>query len=146
MDIRALQKEIADLTAAKGFDDALNRTEALAKLALVHTEVSEATQLVKREWLDTGVSDALLRKVGIEIMDCVIRCLDFLNNIGQDGDQLFYDKMAENWARPYRYGTPYEKPDTIVPREGVLYNDPVCPSKGNAVMSPTLYAMCGFPG
>ena len=84
----------------------LNQVKALAKLALVHSEVSEATQCVledqssvtrrgeggKPEGLRTELADAHIRLFHLEAM------------ISANSEQELEAKMAYNECRPVRHG------------------------------------------
>ncbi len=83
------------MTDAKGFGADERRVWEM--LALIHTEVSEATDAYKKgEPLD---------HVGEELIDAIIRILHLLSVLNLDADQLFDDKMKKNWERPYKYNT-----------------------------------------
>ena len=87
--------QVRALTDAKGFSSEPERIWEM--LALIHTEVSEATDAYKKgEALD---------QVGEELIDAIIRILHLLSALGLDAEQLFEQKMAVNWQRPTKYGT-----------------------------------------
>ncbi len=87
--------EVRALADAKGFSSAAERIWEM--LALIHTEVSEATDAYKKgEPLD---------HVGEELIDAIIRILHLLSALGLDADALFEEKMARNWQRPQKYNT-----------------------------------------
>jgi NTP pyrophosphatase (non-canonical NTP hydrolase) len=85
-------REMAD---AKGFSSDPSRIWEM--LALIHTEVSEATDAYKK-----GES---LDKVGEELTDAIIRILHLLSALNLDSDDLFERKMAVNWSRPTKFNT-----------------------------------------
>ncbi len=87
--------EVRALADAKGFSSNMERVWEM--LALVHSEVSEATDAYKK-----GES---LDKVGEELIDAIIRILHLLSALGLDAEKLYQDKMAANWGRPVKYGT-----------------------------------------
>ncbi len=88
-------REVRALADAKGFGS--DETRIWEMLALIHTEVSEATNAYKKgEPLD---------HVGEELIDAVIRILHLLSALNLNPDELFDDKMKKNWARPYKYNT-----------------------------------------
>jgi NTP pyrophosphatase (non-canonical NTP hydrolase) len=66
-------------------------------LALIHTEVSEATDCYKK--------GEPLEAVGEELMDAIIRILHLLSALGLDAEAIYQHKMAVNWERPYKYNT-----------------------------------------
>ncbi len=88
-------REVRALTDAKGFGADESRIWEL--FALIHTEVSEATNAYKKgEPID---------HVGEELIDAVIRILHLLSALNLNPDELFDDKMKKNWERPYKYNT-----------------------------------------
>ncbi len=87
--------EVRAMCDAKGFSAAPERIWEM--LALIHTEVSEATDAYKKgEPLD---------HVGEELIDAIIRILHLVSALGLDAGTLFEAKMARNWERPYKYNT-----------------------------------------
>ncbi len=88
-------EEVRELVDAKGFSSDPERIWEM--LALIHTEISEATDAYKK-----GRS---VEEVGEELIDAIIRILHLLSALGLDADELFERKMKKNWARPYRYNT-----------------------------------------
>jgi NTP pyrophosphatase (non-canonical NTP hydrolase) len=87
--------EVRALCDAKGFSSAPERIWEM--LALIHTEVSEATDAYKK--------GEPLEHIGEELIDAVIRILHLVSALGLDADALFDAKMAHNWERPYKYNT-----------------------------------------
>ncbi len=101
--------EVWQLIEAKGFHAGRSNTrdDVLVRLCLVHTEVSEAAQEVKRHW--TGDGDSVVRaKVAEEIADVMIRLLDLCGCLGINLDSAIAAKHAKNAGRPHLYGTPKE--------------------------------------
>ncbi len=87
--------EVRAMCDAKGFSAAPERIWEM--LALIHTEVAEATDAYKKgEPID---------HVGEELIDAIIRILHLVSALGLDADALFDAKMARNWERPYKYNT-----------------------------------------
>ncbi len=87
--------EVRALVDAKGFSSDESRIWEM--LALIHSEISEATDAYKK--------GQPLEKVGEELIDAIIRILHLLSALGLDAEELYQKKMAENWKRPFRYGT-----------------------------------------
>ncbi len=88
-------KEVRALADAKGFSSETERIWEM--LALIHTEVSEATDAYKKgEPVD---------HVGEELVDAVIRILHLLSALDLDAEQIFQDKMKKNWERPFKFNT-----------------------------------------
>lgn len=87
--------EVREMADAKGFSASTERIWEM--LALIHTEISEATDAYKK--------GSELDKVGEELVDAIIRILHLLSALGLDAEELYQRKMEKNWARPYRYNT-----------------------------------------
>jgi NTP pyrophosphatase (non-canonical NTP hydrolase) len=87
--------EVREMADAKGFSSQEERIWEM--LALIHTEVSEATDAYKK--------GAEVDKVGEELIDAMIRILHLLSALGVDAEEIYQSKMEKNWARPYRYNT-----------------------------------------
>jgi len=88
-------REVRAMADAKGFSARPERIWEM--LALIHTEVSEATDAYKKgEPLET---------VGEELVDAIIRILHLLSALDMDAEGLFQHKMKVNWSRPHKYGT-----------------------------------------
>lgn len=87
--------EARELADGKGFSSDVER--AWEMLALIHSEVSEATDAYKK-----GSS---YDEVGTELADAMIRILHLCSALGVDIEALYQAKMAKNWERPYRYNT-----------------------------------------
>ena len=88
-------REVRELTDAKGFG--ADEARIWEMLALIHSEVGEATDAYKK-------GDPI-EHLGEELIDALIRILHLLSVLGLNPDDLFEDKMARNWARPYKYNT-----------------------------------------
>lgn len=96
--LNRLASEIVDWRTRQGFTmpASIDETDlTLSKLALVHSEVSEATEAVR-------VGD--LGNFTEEIADVVIRCLDITGTLGIDLEAAIRSKMLRNEARPHRNG------------------------------------------
>ena len=87
--------EVRALCEAKGFSAEHRRIWEM--LALIHSEISEASDCYKK--------GQPLEAMGEELIDAIIRILHLLSALDLDAEKLFQQKMAENWERPYRYGT-----------------------------------------
>ncbi len=98
MDTIGLNQKMAEVRAladGKGFSSDPARIWEM--LALIHTEVSEATDAYKKgETLD---------HVGEELIDAIIRILHLCSALDVDAEALFNAKMKKNWERPYKYNT-----------------------------------------
>jgi NTP pyrophosphatase (non-canonical NTP hydrolase) len=87
--------EVRALCEAKGFSADPERIWEM--LALIHTEVSEATDCYKK--------GEPLEAVGEELIDAIIRILHLLSALDLDAEAIYQHKMAVNWERPYKYNT-----------------------------------------
>lgn len=108
MTLSELQSEIWKDMEEKGFHTGkpADRLNTLARLALVHTEVSEATQEVKRHWADDGPRSATDRDLFAgELADVVIRILDLAGTCRFDLAKYLREKVNYNKTRPVLYGT-----------------------------------------
>jgi NTP pyrophosphatase (non-canonical NTP hydrolase) len=105
MTINELVGESFATASLKGFHDGLpfDRNGSLVRLALIHTEVSECTQEVKRNGLSNR--DA----IADELADILIRVGDLAGTLDLDLEQAVRIKMLKNLGRPKKYGTPEEE-------------------------------------
>ncbi len=94
-DLNGKMQQVRALADSKGFSSDPGRIWEM--LALVHTEVAEATDAYKK--------GEPVQHVGEELTDAIIRILHLLSALDLDAEQLFQEKMAKNWERPYRYNT-----------------------------------------
>ena len=104
MRINEIVKEIHDTATQKGWWDSI-RTP-LEIHALIHSEVSEATESVRNGDPDF-VSDLYNGKPegeSVELIDAVIRIMDYFGYKGWDFEKLLKAKMDYNATRPYRHG------------------------------------------
>ena len=88
-------REVRALADGKGFGSSESRIWEM--LALIHTEVSEATDAYKK--------GEPVEHVGEELIDAVIRIFHLLSALDLDPDALFDEKMKRNWDRPHKYNT-----------------------------------------
>ena len=108
MHLSHLQLTAWNIVEQQGLHDALRtldvREATLIRLGLVHTEVSEAMQEVKRH----GVTAENLHTIGEELADILIRVADLAQELHIPLVQEVDQKLAKNRLRPYKYGTPEE--------------------------------------
>jgi len=102
MTLRELQEQAFAGAEQKGFHESLawDRYGVLVRLCLIHTEVSEAAQAVKRHGIVTR------QEIAEELADILIRLGDLAEGLGIDLSTAVQAKMAKNETRPYLYGTP----------------------------------------
>ncbi|WLR49565.1 MazG nucleotide pyrophosphohydrolase domain-containing protein (plasmid) [Halobacillus litoralis] len=95
MDIKDLQQDVTDLLKQKGFGTG----DFWKKTALVHTEVSELADVVKKQGFENKEA------IADEVADIIIRTMNYGAMFDIDIDKAVAGKMAENWGRGYQYNT-----------------------------------------
>ncbi|CAG0941973.1 hypothetical protein ANRL1_00766 [Anaerolineae bacterium] len=88
-------QQVRALADGKGFSSDPSRIWEM--LALIHTEVSEATDAYKK--------GEPIEHIGEELTDAIIRILHLMSALNLDAEKLFAEKMAKNWERPYKFNT-----------------------------------------
>jgi NTP pyrophosphatase (non-canonical NTP hydrolase) len=88
-------REVREMADAKGFSS--DHARIWEMLALIHTEISEATDAYKK--------GQPMGKIGEELIDAIIRILHLLSALDLDAEELFQHKMEINWSRPHKFGT-----------------------------------------
>lgn len=114
-------KRVHDNAVAKGWwpngtGKTIGTNEVLAKLALIHSEVSEALEVARMPEVDlTHIwhEGRVLREgdplpkpegFGIELADAVIRIFDLAGALGIDLERCIMDKWLYNESRSHRHG------------------------------------------
>lgn len=116
--ISSLADEIYETAQAKGFWDIEGYSdEAMIplKLALIHSEVTEALDVHRKEYDDdegdplTGLTPMQEDDFLEELADVVIRVLDVVGSLdaGVSFGEIILSKMEKNQGRPYRHGKRY---------------------------------------
>jgi len=110
--INVLQQDAWEMAESKGLHEIdtanIDRYVMLARMALIHTEVSEATQEIKRHWGVGGLPPDAIDRTAAELADTVIRVMDLAECIGIPLEAAVIEKMEKNWQRPHKFGTPEE--------------------------------------
>lgn len=112
-----LSEIISEIAESKGFWDPDNVGENAViplKLALVHSEISEALEAHREEYdddyadLSTGMTPMQEDDFTEELADAVIRILDIVGyyDLSDFGDILIA-KIEKNRNRPYKHGKRY---------------------------------------
>lgn len=120
---KAVSEQIGDLVAVchanaccHGWWDDAQRTpdgaivmtpdEILAKLALIHSELGEATEEVRKGTALNGYLGKHDKPEGfvVEIADVLIRCFDLAGALGLELGDAIVAKHAYNVTRDYRHG------------------------------------------
>ena len=73
-------------------------------IALCHSELSEALEAYRNHEPALHIVDGKPEGTAVEMIDCVIRILDYLAYAGIDVDYVLRTKMEYNTTRPYRHG------------------------------------------
>ena len=103
--LNRLAAEIHANARAHGFwDGARNFGETVA---LAHAELSEALEGDRAGNPLVYEVDGKPEGVAVELVDCMIRCLDWLGSQGVDVDAVMAQKMAYNASRPHKHGKAY---------------------------------------
>jgi NTP pyrophosphatase (non-canonical NTP hydrolase) len=107
--IRKLSKEIHENAREKGWwpegDDDVNNIPE--KIALVHSELSEALEEYRNHRIPDGIymdNPSKPEGFGIELADAVIRIFDLAEYLQIDIQECIEVKMDYNKTRPQRHG------------------------------------------
>lgn len=108
-----MEKKIFNLNkfAEEVYDNAVNHgwhdkpIESGTAIALMHSELSEALEDLRKGKSLNDIDYENCKGVAFELIDCIIRILDFLksNNI-DDIETLLLKKNEYNKNRPYKHG------------------------------------------
>ena len=77
-------------------------TNTLAKLDLIHSEVSEATEAVRKPGPDKHCPE--FTNLEGELADIVIRVMDLAGALYMDLGDAVLEKMRHNTTRPFKHG------------------------------------------
>lgn len=114
-----LADEISEIADSKGFWDYPGITEPTMtiplKIALIHTEVTEALEVHRKFYDDgqpssySGMTPTQEQDFAEELADAVIRILDVIGfyGLGEDFGDILVAKIEKNRERPHLHGKRY---------------------------------------
>lgn len=107
--IAQFQKDVHQCAVDHGWWEDKGGTSFGEKLALMHSELSEALEAFRDCGDPTKVWDDPNRPgkqegVPVELADCIIRIFDYMEHVGVDMEKVLRDKHEYNLSRPYRHG------------------------------------------
>ena len=102
-----LQEDIFTLMQKNGFwDDITNPLKFAEKIALVHSEVSEALEAHRNpDKRDKHLPHR--NPIGVELADAVIRIMDLAEALHIDLATIIVEKHEFNASRPHKHGKKY---------------------------------------
>lgn len=109
MDLRTTQKQAWQIAEDHGWHEGETSLVPVVKLALIHSEVSEALEeyrngdITGRE-IYYNPGSLKPEGFGIELADIVIRVLDLAGSLDIDMAECVQVRMKYNESRPYRHG------------------------------------------
>lgn len=115
MELGKFAKAVHENAVAHGWWD--EKRSGAEIIALCHSELSEALEEMRsgmpKEYVKVGsgiVTEKALFKgrktegVAVELCDCIIRILDYLEELGVDAEDVLTRKHSYNLSRPYKHG------------------------------------------
>lgn len=107
---RIVQKQLFDASLEKGHHDFdlydWKTLDAFRLLGLMHTEITECMQIIKRHGL-TDLAKKWRDKLAEELADVIIRIMDFAELHELDVAEALRKKAQFNITRPHQFGTPH---------------------------------------
>jgi len=102
MNFREAAQEIHDVAKLKGW---WNTTRHPLEIhALIHSEIGEATEAWRDGENRMIIIDGKPEGEPVELVDAIIRILDYFRAMGWDIEEVMEAKMKYNLTRPFRHG------------------------------------------
>jgi hypothetical protein len=102
MTLNELVKIAHETAKAKGWHD--TPRSPLEIHALIHSEISEATESVRNKEPDFFYQGDKPEGWAIELVDAIIRIADYFGSCGLDLEDMVNRKLEYNTTRTYRHG------------------------------------------
>ena len=103
--LNELAREIHENAVAHGWWE--SERPLYEVIALCHSELSEALEEIRAGrpavWYDVDKPEGW----AVEMVDCMIRILDYLGHTGADVDAILREKHEYNKTRPYKHGNKF---------------------------------------
>lgn len=103
--IREISEQCFKIAHAHGFwedDGSPLATKKAEKLALIHSEISECLEAIRKPSMDKYCPEFTSEE--IELADAVIRILDYSYKYNLRLSEAILEKSAFNKTRPYKHG------------------------------------------
>lgn len=102
-DIVELLKSSRNTTSkVEKFIDVWTRNRKLARIALIHSELSEMVEGIRKDAMDDKLPHR--KQEEVELADTLIRMEDYAGTYGLDLGGARMEKEAYNFTRPYKHG------------------------------------------
>lgn len=105
------QESAHQISKDHGFWEGRDGDSIPAKIALIHSELSEALEAYRdddmKTWYKFDEGEGIFGKpegFGVELADAIIRIFDLAEFCGYSMEDLVREKMAYNVNRPHRHG------------------------------------------
>lgn len=104
--MREMQKEVHQTALNHGWWDNVDRRIVPEKIALVHSELSEALECYRDPelFVDGYSVEGKPEGFGFELADAIIRIFDLAEFLGLDMENLVREKNEYNKSRAFRHG------------------------------------------